>query len=94
MPRKKFSENNCYKLKLTTVDPQERNTWRSYLRSAMPAAIQLPGGGLLMWLMLLRLHVYLKPNHDDYDIFYVISNRHFVTCIIKSQPSRTLIIRR
>ena len=32
-------------LKLTTVDPQERSTWRSGVRSAMPAASQLPGKG-------------------------------------------------
>ena len=31
--------------KLTTVDPQERSTWRSGVRSAMRAASQLPGRG-------------------------------------------------
>ena len=31
--------------KLTTVDPQERSTWRSGLRSAMHAASQLPERG-------------------------------------------------
>ena len=31
--------------KLTTVDPQERSTWRSGVRSAMRAASQLPGKG-------------------------------------------------
>ena len=30
---------------LTTVDPQERSTWRSGVRSAMHAASQLPGKG-------------------------------------------------
>ena len=33
------------KWKLTTVDPQERSTWRSGVRSAMRAASQLPGRG-------------------------------------------------
>ena len=33
------------KWKLTTVDPQERITWRSGVRSAMHAASQLPGKG-------------------------------------------------
>ena len=28
-----------------TVDPQERSTWRSGVRSAMRAASQLPGKG-------------------------------------------------
>ena len=31
--------------RLLTVDPQERNTWRSGVRSAMRAARQLPGRG-------------------------------------------------
>ena len=31
--------------KLTTVDPHERSTWRSGMRSAMRAACQLPGKG-------------------------------------------------
>ena len=30
---------------LTTVDPQERSTWRSGVRSAMHADSQLPGKG-------------------------------------------------
>ena len=40
---KKLTEKNCRELKLTTVDPQERGTWRSGVRSAMRAASQLPG---------------------------------------------------
>ena len=40
---KKLRENDCRELKLTTVDPQERSTWRSGVRSAMHAASQLPG---------------------------------------------------
>ena len=32
-------------VELTTVDPQERSTWRSGVRSAMLAASQLPGRG-------------------------------------------------
>ena len=35
----------CREWKLTTVDPQERSTWRSGVRSAMRAASQLPGKG-------------------------------------------------
>ena len=31
--------------KLTTVDPQERSTWRLGVRSVMCAASQLPGKG-------------------------------------------------
>ena len=37
----KLTEKDCREWKLTTVDPQERNTWRSGVRSAMHAASQL-----------------------------------------------------
>ena len=42
---KKLTGKDCREWKLTTVDPQERSTWRSGVRSAMPAASQLPGRG-------------------------------------------------
>ena len=42
---KKLMEKDCREWKLTTVDPQERSTWRSGVRSAMHAASQLPGKG-------------------------------------------------
>ena len=37
---KKLTEKDCREWKLTTVDPQERGTWRSGVRSAMRAASQ------------------------------------------------------
>ena len=42
---KKLMEKDCREWKLTTVDPQERSTWRSGVRSAMRADSQLPGRG-------------------------------------------------
>ena len=42
---KKLKERDCREWKLMTVDPQERSTWRSSVRSAMRAASQLPGKG-------------------------------------------------
>ena len=42
---KKLTEKDCRKWKLTTVDPQERSTWRSGVRSAIHAASQLHGRG-------------------------------------------------
>ena len=42
---KKLTEKGCREWKLTTVDPQEKSTWRSGVRSAMPAASQLSGRG-------------------------------------------------
>ena len=50
---------------LTTVDPQERRTWISGVRSAMREASQLPGRGPLMWMV--HLHVNQKSDYDDYD---------------------------
>ena len=46
---KKLMEKDCCEWKLTTVDPQERSTWRSGVRSAMCAASQLPGRGPTEW---------------------------------------------
>ena len=42
---KKLTKTNCREWKLTTLDPEERSTWRSGLRSAMHAASQLLGKG-------------------------------------------------
>ena len=39
------TDGDCREWKLTTVDPQERSTWRSGVRSAMCAASQFPGKG-------------------------------------------------
>ena len=67
---KKLAERDCREWKLTTVDPQERSTWRLGVRSAMRAASQLPGKGPLMWLMPLHLHVNQKSDYDDDDDIY------------------------
>ena len=61
---KKLTEKDCCEWKLTTVDPQERSTWRLGVRSAMPAASQLPGKGPLMWMVPLHLHVNQKSDYD------------------------------
>ena len=42
---KKLTERDCREWKLTKVDPHERSTWRSGVRSAMRAASQLRGKG-------------------------------------------------
>ena len=58
-------EKYCHEWKLTTVDPQERSTWRSGVRSAMRAASQLLEGGPLMWMMPLHLNKKSDYEHDD-----------------------------
>ena len=42
---KKLTKKDCREWNLMTVDPQERSTWRSGVRSAIHAASQLPGKG-------------------------------------------------
>ena len=69
---KKLTERDCREWKLTTVDPQERGTWRSGVRSAMPAASQLPGKDPLMWMMPLHLQVNQKSDYDDMMSDYVL----------------------
>ena len=59
---KKLMKSNCHEWKLTRVDPQERSTWRSDVRSAMLAASQLPGRGSIDYdvdhqMMPLHLHI-------------------------------------
>ena len=44
---KKLTEKDCREWKIMTVDPQDRSTWRSGVRSAMHAASQLPGRGAI-----------------------------------------------
>ena len=54
----------CREWKLTKVDPQERSTWRSGVRSAMHAASQRLERGPLMWMMPLPLHINQKSIYD------------------------------
>ena len=62
---KKLMENDCHEWKLMTVDPQERNPWRSGVRSAIRAASQLPGRGPTeMWVMPTHLHINIKSDYD------------------------------
>ena len=62
---KKLMEKDCRKWKLTTVDPQERSTWRSGVRSAMgEASLSYQEGGPLMWMMPLHLHINKKSDYD------------------------------
>ena len=63
---KKLMEKDCPEWKLTTVDPQERRTWRSGVKSAV--CVQLASyleRGPLMRKMPLHLHVNQKSDNDD-----------------------------
>ena len=45
MTWKQLTERDCREWKLSAIDPHDRHTWRSGVRSAMRAASQLPGRG-------------------------------------------------
>ena len=46
MTWKQLRERDCREWKLSAIDPHDRHTWRSDVRSAMCAALsQLPGRG-------------------------------------------------
>ena len=57
-------QTDCREWKLSAIDPHDRHTWRSGVRSAMRAASQLPGGPL-MWMLPMYLHVNQKSDDDD-----------------------------
>ena len=65
MTWKQLTERDCREWKLSAIDPNDRDTWRSGVRSAMRAASQLPGRGPLLWIWPLHLHVYQKSDDDD-----------------------------
>ena len=67
MTWKQLTERDCRQCKLSTIDPHDRHTWRSGVRSAMRAASQLPGRGPLMWMLPPYLHVNKKYDDDDDD---------------------------
>ena len=56
MTWKQLTERDRREWKLSAIDPHDRDTWRSGVRSAMHAASQLPGR---------YLHVNQKSNDDD-----------------------------
>ena len=45
MTWKQLTERDCREWKLLAINPHDRHTWRSGVRSAMRAASQLPGRG-------------------------------------------------
>ena len=44
-----------------------RDTWRTGVRSAKPAASQFPGRGPMLWILPLYLHVIQTSDDDDDD---------------------------
>ena len=65
MTWKQLTERDCREWKLSAIDPHNRDTWRSGVRSAMRAASQLPGGGQLLWIWPLYPHVNQKKDEHS-----------------------------
>ena len=55
---------DCREWKLSAINPHDRDTCRSGVRSAMHAASLLPGRGPLLWILPLNLHVNKKSDDD------------------------------
>ena len=65
MTYKQLTERDRREWKLSAIDPHDRDTWRSGVRSAMRAASQLPGRGPTNVDMAPNLHVNQKSDDDD-----------------------------
>ena len=63
---KKLKEKDCREWQLTTIDPKERSTWRSGVRSAncMQLRASYLERGPLMLMMSLHLQVNQKSDYD------------------------------
>ena len=64
MTWKQLTERDCREWKLSAINPHDRRTWRSGVRSAMCAASQLSGRGPLMLMLPLYLHVNQTSDYD------------------------------
>ena len=67
MTWKQLTERDCREWKLSAINPHDRHTWKSGVRSAMRAASQLSGRGPMVSMLPLYLHVNQKSDYD-YDI--------------------------
>ena len=65
MTWKQLTERDCREWKLSAINPHDRHTWKSGVRSAICAASQLSRTHPLMWMLTLSLHVNQKSDYDD-----------------------------
>ena len=78
-------------MKLSAINPHDRDTCRSGVRSAMRAANRLPGRGPLLWIWPLYLHVDQKSDDDDDDDDEVICMQFFSDCWSKPKFHTNLL---
>ena len=77
---KKLTERDCREWKFTTVDPQERSTWRSGVRLLCMQLASYLERGPLMWMMSLHLHVNQKSDYDDDMIASKLTENAIILC--------------
>ena len=65
MTWKQLTERNCRAWKLSAINPHDKHTWRSGVRSAMRAASQLSGRQTTEGDVAPYLHVNQKSDYDD-----------------------------
>ena len=75
MTWKQLTERDRREWKLSAIDPHDRDSWRSGVRSAMRAASQLPGRGPTVVEMSLYLHVNQKSDDDDDDDYSLFDGK-------------------
>ena len=92
MTWKQLTERDCREWKLSAIDPHDRRTWRSGVRSAMPAASQLSGRVPLMWMLPLYLHVNQKSDYDMMMMIYRALDNALVMPIVDRHIVFTLCI--
>ena len=66
MTWKQLTETKCRKWKLSAIDPHDRHTWSSGVRSACVQQASYLEGGPLMWMLPLFLHVNQKSDDDEW----------------------------
>ena len=64
MTWKQLTKRDCREWKLSAINPHDRHTWRSGVRSAMRAANQLSGRGPTGVDVALYLHINQKSDYD------------------------------
>ena len=67
MTWQQLTERDCREWKMSAIDPHDRHTWRSGMRSALHTTSQLPVRGPTDVDVPLYLHINQKSNDDDED---------------------------
>ena len=99
MTWKQLTERDCRERKLYAINPHDRHTWRSGVRSAMHAQVSYLEGGPLMWMLPLYLHVNQKSDYDDmiwsfFNIIYTFLGSIFEPCYIQNCVITNCVIQR